>query len=147
MSDEPVVDVLNALLAGEQQSLAPRLFESTVFVSNASVAAVQIARRLSALSRANQQALAERVIALGGTPVIRRGNVRSADLHYQELRAIVPRLLNDHERLAELYRVAGEHVSGDAESAKLVARLLAGLDQELQALRDLAGQLNKQPTS
>ena len=46
MTDEAVVAVLNALLAVEQQAVAPRLFESDVFVSGASVAAVRLAERV-----------------------------------------------------------------------------------------------------
>lgn len=137
MSDESVAAALNALLAAEQRAIAPRLFESTVFVSNASVAVAQLARRLASVSRSNQQALADQVMALGGAPVLRRGDARSADLHYQELRAIVPRLIADYEHLVEQYRAAGPLVSSDPASSALVARLLAVLDQELQALKDL----------
>lgn len=139
MSDESVAAALNALLAAEQRAIAPRLFESTVFVSNASVTVAQLARRLASVSRSNQQALADQVISLGGVPALRRGDARSADLHYQELRAIVPRLVADYGRLVEQYRTAGPRVASDPASSALVARLLAVLDQELQALKDLGG--------
>ena len=137
MSEESVAAALNTLLAAEQQLLANRLFESTVFVSNASVTAAQLTARLAAQSRLNQEALAQRIIALGAMPALRRGDTRSADLHYQELRAVLPRLVADYERLVERYRAVGAPVSEDPESSRLVARVLAVLDQELRSLKDL----------
>ncbi len=138
MTDEAVVAVLNALLAVEQQAVAPRLFESDVFVSGASVDKVRLAERLVAQSRSNQSALAGLILELGGEPGPRCGNTMSGDLHYLEVHAVLPRVIADYGRLLDKYRLAAARVSGDSASASLVSRLTAVHEQELQSLTALA---------
>jgi len=138
MTEEAVVAVLNALLAAEQQAIAPRLFESTVFVAGASIAEVRLAERLVAQSRSNQAALADRILELGGEPGPRRGNPTSGDLHYLEVHSVLPRVIADYRRLLEKYRLAGPHVSGDPESATLVSRLTNVHEHEFEMLTQLA---------
>ena len=138
MTDEAVVSVLNALLAAEQQAVGPRLFESTVFVSGASIGAVRVAERLVAQSRSNQSALAGRILELGGEPAPRRGNTTSGDLHYLEVHSVLPRVIADHHGLLAKYRLANARVGGDSASAALVLRLTTVHEHELQSLTDLA---------
>ncbi len=145
MSAETVIAVLNELLAAEQQALAPRLFESTPFVSSASVSLAQLADRMRAQSAQCQQALADCVTRLGGEPGLRCGNLESADLHFQELYRVLPRLMADHERLIAKYRLACERVAGDEASASIVSRFLSVHEQELQSLAsERAAQLPSQ---
>ncbi len=137
MTDDRVVAVLGALLAAEQQSLAPRLFESTVFVSGASIAAVRVAERLVAQSRSNQSALAERILELGGEPGPRCGNTTSGDLHYLEVHSVLPRVIADRHQLLAKYRLANARVGDDSASAALVSRLTSVHEHELQSLTEL----------
>ena len=138
MNGDAVVAVLNALLAAEQQSIAPRLFESTVFVSDASTGAARLAERLVAQSNSTQSALAERIIDLGGEPRLRSGNSMSADLHYLEVHAVLPRVIADYRRLIETYREAGERIGNDSGGSALVARLTTAHEEELHSLEELA---------
>ncbi len=147
MTDEAVVAVLNALLAAEQQAIAPRLFESAVFVSGASIAEVRLAERLVAQSRSNQSALAGLILELGGEPGPRCGNSMSGDLHYLEVHSVLPRVIADYRRLLEKYRVADTRVGGESASAALVSRLTAIHDHELQSLTALAGAAPKPAAS
>ncbi len=147
MTDEAVVSVLNALLAAEQQAIAPRLFESGVFVSGASIAEVRLAERLVAQSRSNQSALAGLILELGGEPGPRCGNTMSADLHYLEVRSVLPRVITDYRRLLDKYRLAHARVSGDSASAALVSRLTAVHEHELQSLTAVAGAAPKPAAS
>jgi len=147
MTEEAVVAVLNALLAAEQQAIAPRLFESVVFVSDASIAEVRLAERLVAQSRSNQAALAGRILDLGGEPGPRCGNSASGDLHYLEVHSVLPRVIADYHRLMDKYRSGTARVSGDPASAALVARLTAIHEHELQSLTDLIEAAQKQATS
>lgn len=137
MTEEAVANVLNALLAAEQQAIAPRLFESEVFVSGASVAEVRLAERLVAQSRSNQAALAGRILDLGGEPGPRCGNTTSGDLHYLEIHSVLPRVIADYSRLVNKYRLAVARVAGDTASAALVTRLTAVHEHELQSLTAL----------
>jgi len=138
MTDEGVVAVLNALLAAEQQAIAPRLLESTVFVSGAAVSEVRLAERLMAQSRSNQSALADRILELGGEPGPRRNNSASGDLHYLDVHAVLPRVIEDYRRLLGKYRVAGKRLGDDVASTALVTRLTNVHEHELEMLTQLA---------
>ncbi len=137
MSQQTVLAVLNELLAAEQRAIAPRLFESIVYVSSPSVVMAQLADQMLAQSTTCQRALAGRVSRLGGEPRLRCGSLESADLHFQELHRVLPRLMADHERLVAKYRAAGERVSDDTETAEMVSRFLLAHERELDALATL----------
>lgn len=134
MSAETIIAVLNELLAAEQQAIAPRLFESTLFVSSASVTLAQLADRMRGQSVECQRALADCVSRLGGEPGLRCGSLESADLHFQELHRVLPRLMADHERLIAKYRSAIGRVADDEPSAAVVSRFLSAHEQELRSL-------------
>jgi len=138
MNDAVVIEVLNELLAAEQRAIAPRLFEADVFVSSASVAVAQLADQMAAQSAACQRTLAECVSRLGGEPRLRSGSLRSADLHFQELHHMLPRLIDDHGRLVAKYRAAGARLGDDPASAAMVARFLQAHEQVLDALTKMA---------
>lgn len=137
MSAESVLAVLNELLASEQRAIAPRLFESTVFVSSSSVAVAELADQMKQQSERCQLVLAGRIRSLDGEPRLRCGNVTSADLHFQDLHCVLPRLITDQQRLVAKYRSAGERLGGDAETAALVSRFLEAHERELEALTAL----------
>lgn len=134
-----MVDVLNGLLAAEQRAITPRLFESTVFVSRASIRDERLASRLTEANASNGARLAGLIVERGGTPAPRQPDVMTADLHYLDLHFVLPRLIADHERLLALYRAASSKLASDRQAAELVARITADHERELSDLRTLAG--------
>ena len=137
--DEPnVVDVLQELLQAEQCALAPAVFESTVFISRLSLDDERVARRLAEAVRRHGAALAEMILRRGGTPGPREPNLAAADLHYQELHHVLPRLIDDQQRLVDLYRRAVERLADDPEAQHLVTDILHQHERALEELRNLA---------
>ena len=126
MNAQNTIGVLNELLASEQSSLALRLLESTVFVSQLSVEDLSTVKRMARASEEHGAKLADLIIQLGGVPGLRVGDTRSADLHYQELHRALPRLVSDREALVKKYERAAEFVAADPRAARLVAELLGG---------------------
>ena len=133
----PIVDVLNSLLAAEQRAITPRLFESTVFVSRASIRDERLASRLTEANASNGARLAGLIVERGGTPAPRQPDVMTADLHYLDLHFVLPRLIADHERLLNRYRDAATRLGGDRQAAELVARITADHEREVADLRAL----------
>lgn len=137
--DQPsAVDVLNELLALEQRRLAVRLIESGVFISQLSVVEGIELRRIAAESRTHCACLVDAIAARDGTPGPRVGDLRSADLHYQELRHVWPRLVADHEALVRRYRAAVDRLSPAPDAAAIIARILARHEADLQTLHHLS---------
>lgn len=130
-----VTDVLNELLVRETQSLAPRLFESAVFVSRLSVRGHRIVQRMAQANARHASSLAAMIVRLGGVPGPRAGNLLTADLHFQELRAVVPRLVANQDALVASYRGATGRVSTEPRAARLVAEILAEHERDLADLR------------
>jgi len=137
MNAPSVLSVLNELLTRESQSLAPRLFESTVFVSRLSVADHLAAQRIAEANARHGSALAGLITDLGGVPGPRTGNVLTADLHFQELHYVLPRLIANHEALIASYRLAAQRVTGEPTAVKLLAEILSQHEHELADLRGL----------
>lgn len=131
---EDVIAILNELLGREQEALVPRLFESTVFVSQLSIDGWEWARRAARANRAATERLAELIIELGGVPAPRRGRLASADLHYQELRTVQPRIEKDLEELIRYYRAAARQLGSHPQAASVIAETLQEHESERAAL-------------
>ena len=140
----PPDQVLAELLACEQRAITPRLFESTVFVSKMGVGAWDVAQRMVRRNAEHQALLADLIFARGGQPGPREQDLHSADLHFQQLSRVLPRLVADHERLIRVYRSAQRHVSGDPVVAERVGKMLAAHEADLKSLKSL-GAIESQP--
>lgn len=139
MSEQWIISVLNELLTLEQAAPAPRLFESTVFISQWSVEDWHIAKRIASASRQHCASLAELIQDLGGTPGLRAQNVMTADLHFQELRSAIPRLINEYESLISKYKIAAQHVASHTAATSLVNQILQHHHQQFSELQSLLG--------
>ncbi len=125
MDTRAIVGILSELLSGEQRSLATRLTQSTPFVSHLSLADVGVVARLARASEAHCAQLADLILELGGVPGPRTCDPTSADLHFQELHHILPRLIADHEALIRKYELAAQRVAAQPRAASLVERILS----------------------
>jgi len=135
MTDIRAVAVLNDLLAAENRSLAPRLFESTVFVSRFDIDAHRLVQRMNRAAREHAASLTSLILDLGGEPNPLRLDVSTADLHFLELHAVLPRLIDDQSRVVRAYSRAGASLAHAPRVAAVVARFLAEHQQSLDALR------------
>jgi hypothetical protein len=135
MAEFSATDILNELLAAEQCSLALRLVESTVFVSRTSVADRFLLQRLAQSARQHCERLSGLILDLGGVPWPRKPDLATADLHYQELHHLVPRLEADLESLIGKYAAASRELGNDRRIGPTLAAILSAHRDNLQSLR------------
>jgi len=132
-----LVAVLNELLSLEQRSLAPRLLESTVSVSSLAAPAMSLVQRMSNAVREHSGTLARLILELGGTPGRRGFGIATADLHFQDLQHVLPRLVANEEELVRDFTLAAQRISDDPRALAAVTRILQRHQQNLQALGEL----------
>jgi bacterioferritin (cytochrome b1) len=140
MDPQKIVNVLNELLALEQVSLAPRLVQSTMFVSRLSVEDSHVVQNMARASEEHGAWLADAILQLGGVPGPRIADAQWANLHYQDVRNVLPRLLGDLEALIQKYALAAHYVTDEPRAAELLTRIRDRHRQELSTLRPLVGQ-------
>ncbi|MFH1108615.1 MAG: hypothetical protein V1790_05385 [Planctomycetota bacterium] len=133
-----VVAILNELLTLEQRSLAPRLLESTVFVSDLSVAAFSLVQRMAHATGDHTAALTKLVLDSGGSPGPRSSSVATADLHFQELQHVLPRLIADQQALIRKYAIAAQRLADEPHALALATRILQRHQQDLERLHELS---------
>lgn len=135
MDNPAAAAVLNQLLDAEQQSLALRIAESTPFVSLSEVAAGNLVRGMAQTARHNRETLTEMILDLGGQPVPRRADLFTANLHYLDLFAMLPHLLQAQESLVAQYRQLTPLLASDRKAAALAGRIVARHESDLEKLR------------
>ncbi len=133
------VGILNELLASEQRNLVPRLLESTLFISRLSVEALDLVQQMARASEEHASRLADAIRELGGVVGPRMTNAASADLHYQELRHVLPRIIADREALVHKYTLAAPRVGTHQRVAEMVQHILRCHQEELARLQQSGG--------
>lgn len=137
MEDQATVAVLNELLALERRNLAARLLESTVFISRLSVENLNLVRRMAQASAEHGAWLAEAITELDGVPGPRHDDVHTADLHYLDLRHVLPRLTTDHENLIRKYTLAAARIASRPKADTVVSHILKRHQEALSSLNQL----------
>ena len=139
MQDDTVIATLNELLAAEQGSLIPRLMESAVFVSRLEIAADLVIRGTARTVVKDTAELTRLILDLGGEPAPPRFNLATADLHYQDVRHVLPRLLADQLALVRTYTLASPRLAGAPRAAAVVSGILARHQADLEKLQTQSG--------
>lgn len=137
MPNESIAAILNGLLAAEHRNIAPRLCESTVFVSQLSVDANEIVQGMARASRDHCEALTAVILELGGEPVPRGLDVATADLHFLDLSHVLPRFIAAHLSLVAVYRLASSRVGDEPRAASVVSRITGRHRSDLRMLQAL----------
>ena len=140
MDTSTVVDILNELLVAEHQSVARRLLESTMFVSRDTVSGARPVRQMAHQNQEHAEWLTGLILELGGEPGPRFGDPTSADLHYQDIRHALPRLIDGHETLMRKYSLAAPRVDSEPQAGELVSRILARHREHADTLKQLGEQ-------
>ncbi len=138
MASPEILDVLNDLLNSERSSLALRLIESDVFVSQSSARAAEIMRRMARSALRHCQQLASLIYDLGGEIGPHPANARTAHLHFQELGYVLPGLVADHENCISRYKSALPKLAASSRAVSLANRILAQHQVDLQDLQSLS---------
>lgn len=137
MIESTIVDILNELLLQEQGGVAPRVAESTAFVSDKAIPERLFLDRLVSSIQRHCRDLVDAIVEMNGEPALRHYDANTADLHFQDLRFALPRIASDLKELAHKYSLAGTRVASNRMASALVARNLAGHQAHLSELQRL----------
>lgn len=135
MNHDAAIDVLNELLALEQDALPRRLLEATVFVSRVAIAEHELIRRMSRECEEHCAWLVATIVTLGGEPAPRGGDLRTADLHFQGLHYVLPRLLGWLDRVVAAYAGAAATLAAEPHAARVADQVHARHQKNLEYLR------------
>lgn len=138
MDQREVIDTLNDLLALEQCNLATYLKDSTVFISKISIKDASLLDQMVIASTSHGKLLAETIVALGGTPGLRRVEMMTTDLHFQDLASVFPRLVEDRGDMVQRCSRAAERVSNEPSALRVVQQLHECHQGEWEALKSRA---------
>ena len=139
MEPSPVIDTLNALRRAEATSLLARLTEAGVYIGPGRPAAYADLQRMIDEEAEHLSRLDEAVLDMGGNLAPCAGDIRSANLHYLALEAVLPRVLANQRRLAEAFEAAAPRVTGSLAAAT-VARIAASHRDHARRLDQLLTQ-------
>lgn len=131
------VSILNDLLAAEESSPVEHLLRSGYFVSAASYQEEEAVRRMHREGQEHVSWLVQAIERRAGSVRPRPVDVSAAGIHYTDLHYMLPRVLANYEGIVQRYRAASGRLSGDADAAGLVSRILRRHEEHLAALRKL----------
>ncbi len=111
--------------------------ESTMFVSRLAVKELTAVRNMVRASDQNAARLAAAILDRGGAPAPRIDDVRSGDLHFQDIRCLLPRLVEEREALVRKYTLAAGRVGDDTDVQALLSKIAEQHRDELSTLGQL----------
>ena len=106
------------------------------FVSQLAVNQFVAVRRMGDSSRDACARLTRTILDLGAAPLLPRPDVRSADLHYQDLQHVLSRLGENVEARSRRYSLAAERLVGEPQAVALVANILERLKGDAGLIRE-----------
>lgn len=130
------IDVLNQLFAAERRSLLPRLVGAGAFVSWASAGDMALVRKMVAEEHEHLAWLVEAMDRCCGVLYPAGPDVHTGHLHYLDLHALMPRIVESLERLIHLYQDVGNQPLA-APAGEVVNRILARHHRHLEQLRQV----------
>lgn len=134
MTSNEIVDILNTLLVAEQASAVERLLESTVFVSWASADEYPVVKRIAREDEQHCEWLVDLIDAHRGAVRPRSGDVRSADMHFQELDYLLPRVIENEKAILRKYEVAAGRLGPAPDAAALINKIIARHRDHIETL-------------
>lgn len=124
MDNPQAAAALNQLLDAEQQSLVRRVSEATPYLSLSELAAGNLVHSMADTCRHNCEQLSELILDLGGQPVPRRVDLATGNLHYLRLAAMLPQLVEAHEKLISSYREVAPRLAAEPAASALANQIL-----------------------
>lgn len=136
------LDVINKLYAAEKRSLLPRLAELAAFVDWADAREMEKVRRMIADETRHQIWLAEAADRCRGVLLCAPPDAGTANLHYCELRALLPLVIGNIGKLVDAYAGALQESAGLMPDAiETIARIHSRHLTHLEQLRNLQPRL------
>ncbi len=134
-----VIEILNELLRQERGSLVSHLLSSTLFVSGGTTGQDDVLRTLVAEIKEHESWLAEAISSLHGGVAPPGGDVRSAELHYQEVHCVLPLVIENEGRIIRRYDAALKLLAGEPTAAAVASRILSRHRRHMAQLTAFVG--------
>ena len=132
------IDSLNSLYAAETKSLLPRLGEMGVFVQWAQAHEMDLVRRMTAEEARHVEWLAEAAEKADGALAPACADVHTANLHYCDLRVLLPMVIANVQMLVDLYGQAlKERASLTDQAADTITRIYNRHQVHIEQLRSI----------
>lgn len=125
MPDPGVIDEIDRLYGLESAALILRLSESAAYIKPQDTRDAMTLDHMAADQREHLQWIADLLDTLDATPGPRRVNTLSADLHYNRIETLVPRLVDDERQLQSHCEQIARLVVGEPRAADLCSRIAA----------------------
>ena len=136
--DTSIIQIIRELLGLEEFSLIRRILDAGIFVAPASLPAYLVVQQMGRDGEEHRGWLVEQLVQLDATPGPSTPDTRCADLHFQDLAQVLPRVVPDLQRTVRLYERAEARVNGDPGTVDLVSRILIRHRTNLEKLREVA---------
>ena len=136
--DTSIIQIVRELLGLEEFSLIRRVVEAGIYVAPASLPAYSVVQQMGQDGEEHRGWLVERLARLDATPGPSTPDTGCADLHFQDLAQVLPRVVRDVERTVRAYEQAEAGVNGDPGTVDLVSRILIRHRTNLEKLREVA---------
>lgn len=137
MPKSAIIDIVDQMHAIEGASLILRVGESATFINHNDVTAAAELNAFAAQQREHLRWLAQLLDQLDATPGPRRVNTASADLHFNRIESVLPRLIDDKKHLIAQYERAAARVASEPRAADQFARIIARHRDHLTRLEKL----------
>jgi len=134
MAQNDTIDILNELLGLEQTSVIERLHRSGVFVSRAWADGYPVVKRMTEEVYEHGQWLVQLILDLRGGVWPRANDPTCADLHYQELCHLLPRVIDNEKAIIAKYELARSHLALEPQAIEVVSRILARHSEHVEQL-------------
>jgi hypothetical protein len=136
------LDVLARLHAAERRSLLPRLAELNAFVEWAFAPEMDQVRRMVAEESRHESWLMDAAAACGGALFPASADVGTANLHYLDIRMLLPRVIAAVDALVQLYGQAlNDSANLDPASVEVLSRIRNRHQAHLEQLRAMQQRL------
>ena len=100
---EQVLDLLNALLNREYNSLTRAVLKAAPYVDDSMREAKLILRGIAAQEKDAARLLSDLIFSLKGVPAVQSFDTTIGDINYLSLRALLPRILEFKRKQIELF--------------------------------------------
>lgn len=124
MDRAALIDRLNSLLAAERAGMLSYLPHSTAFTSWGTAYQEQELRRMVRENDEHIAWLIETITTLHGGVGPSARSPRCAELNYQDLRFVLPRVLDDEKKLVATYEAALPMLASEPKAVATASRIL-----------------------
>jgi hypothetical protein len=123
MSNQKAVDILNELLQYESESVLPRLGDTGMVTSWASMSEARIVDQIIEEQAMHMGWIVDAIDRLGGYPKPVVAGIHLTNLHYVDLGYLLAKIIDDMKTLVTAYDSAASQVGSCKVAAEVIAKI------------------------